>query len=438
MGLVGINPLSVAAGPIPTSTVRDAHVDPTNNGDAISEPSPLIPWHPEGELNEDDFHSGTPQLVLAGDGTKLCPSILLTNQLFTDFVTAITARRMYGDLHRSMALERHNIMVRRDNLFAQILDWSSKLYDLRNGPQDEARDRRIQDLEEAKEKFEHTLEDLELRDEQLVKQLKNAEQEWNRLQFKVDVALDRAFTNIGVLSGPIQIEEQAELPESPADPEPQPDPVDIPENTWNEAIDYSELVSGPNEWKCGVRDHPDSTFNNDYYDYFPRPDPIQAAQELEARTQEFEDAEYEFDVHRDYYDVAFLEWRLTQKGRLDANDLEIEFGPIWLKRGQEVTRKFRDAEEAYYIAQARAEEAGVQATHDEDEPEAYEGNENEGLESSRKRKRIEDWMDAHFVREAWKSEADLQSDPSQHWSVLDDWPKRRKIADYNRRVGRDR
>ncbi|KAF2794161.1 hypothetical protein K505DRAFT_361323 [Melanomma pulvis-pyrius CBS 109.77] len=442
VGLAEISPLSIAVGPNPTSTVEPAScASLTNNGHPNSEPPPLIPWHPKDELDEDDFHSGAPQFVLAGDNTKFCPSILLTRQLLEDIRAAIATRSRLFQLHETIGPERQDIVVTRERLYFKILELEFDMDTLRKGLRDETKDRRIQDLEEAKRMLEQERQDLKLRDKQLLEKLLHTEQEWSELQFKVDLVWDRALKRIGLIEA--ETEEQAELPESPTDPEPQPDLVDIPENTWNEAIDYSELVSGPNEWKCTVHDHPDSTFNNDYYDYFTRPDPKQAAQELAERKKEFEHAEYEFDIHRECYDAEFLEWRVAQQGRLDANDLEVEFGPIWLRRGQEVTRMFRDAEEAYYIAQANAEEAGVGATQDKDGPVDYEGDGHVGqgdewFMSNRKRKRVEDWMDAHTVREAWKSEADLQSNPSQHYSVLEDWPKRRQIADYSRRVGRDR
>ncbi|KAF2242298.1 hypothetical protein BU26DRAFT_584497 [Trematosphaeria pertusa] len=404
----------------------------------------LIEWYPEGEIQVEDFHTGTVRFHLVDDGSKLCPSLLINNELFERMRAALQARRTLLAMQVGIGQAREAIEQREDELFVQIVNWRGErdLLERDMTVDAEARVRGIKLIDDEIARNEGDQEALKNQGQILGETLGNAYSHWDRVQWEADLILERAFGQIGVFPVSDPPEEQFQEPTMQREAIPGSElESSFGVVEWRETVDndleaYSQAVSGKNAWKFSLREDPDSTFNNEYYDYFPRPDPREAWWGLQRCRDDHRRAEVAFDSHRDDYHEAFRSWMIEQKGRMCRECLEWEFGQVWVKRGEEKTRKLKLAEEAYYEAVARAVEAGIYVDGNGAEPDFYGGE--GGSVCSQKRKRIEDWMQGGPAKSYAEEEgAELEPNPSESLSVREGDPKRRKIDEYNERVGRD-
>jgi hypothetical protein len=180
------------------------------------------------------------------------------------------------------------------------------------------------------------------------------------------------------------------------------------------------------------RDKPDEDLHG------PRSPTRQLARAVYDRGVELDKINAEFDEHQFWYDQQLEDYIISQVHRPDDDEVEKEFGQIWFQRCRDMTRKLIDAEKAYKDAKNMAEAAGIIFNPpDQGLDESPDAPPQQSI-SSRKRKRIEDWVDCNNALRS-SSGMSLRSNPSATWSAKEGHRDlRQRIDDYNKRVGRER
>ena len=80
-----------------------------------------------------------------------------------------------------------------------------------------------------------------------------------------------------------------------------------------------------------MTDNPSGISNNNYYDYFPRPNPVKAVKELENAQESHMNAAAQFEAHRDNYRSEYQAyWRKNKRRGVDDKEIECEFGRIFV------------------------------------------------------------------------------------------------------------
>jgi hypothetical protein len=114
----------------------------------------------------------------------------------------------------------------------------------------------------------------------------------------------------------------------------------------------------------------------------------------EERNRWYEHLQNEFDIHRDGYYFQFKQWATPFLGKKDFDELEDEFGPIWLHRTQKMSQDLQEAEDDFHDPFQRINPARKRKYR---EAQLGTGDDQANfprLYHDRKRRRIETWRNA--------------------------------------------
>jgi len=351
-------------------TVASSTVVPYSADDEyLDEPPPehLPPyrptwWYPE-IVRKQNFHTES-GLLLVGYGQNPFASIMPTYELFRAILVAAVARReansswirhggVIDDIKQKYtataqdsdkcldAIKDFDLLFRSED-DPQRREWFMK----RRGDYVQRID--VNNAEIAK------LEDREdkavARHEQVLDQTKASEDAlW--------VLLSNLLVKIGVLPSTSSINNKPPVLVEDANESCERSYHDWPEDNWNDEVpgewkDTPAVAKGKTPTEVQQFEDPENTWNNAWEDY-PMKDPlIMLRDRYTQKAQEANRVEVEFNQIRDRYKTeldAFLFHRRSTHPDLqkEPQQLEEEFGPIWLQKCRDMTGKFKEADKEY-------------------------------------------------------------------------------------------
>jgi hypothetical protein len=137
--------------------------------------------------------------------------------------------------------------------------------------------------------------DLQARYKKQAEHFRDSKVQYYDLCQKLSKSLDPAFTCIILLTAQAAQANHDLLLKLPK-PRGTLDLFDISENNWNAVSSKSESVS-----TLSLVDNPNGISNNNYCDYFPRPNPVKAAKELKNTQENHISTTGQFKAHRSNY-----------------------------------------------------------------------------------------------------------------------------------------
>ncbi|KAF2647770.1 hypothetical protein K491DRAFT_723148 [Lophiostoma macrostomum CBS 122681] len=382
------------------------HADIRPKDDLAADPSACLSlWTPDPANWEKDFHPGPITFALSGG----FPALVFTATLFTDLIDALESREALGEMRLAAATERQQISLREDTLFTKTTKWEEYIKILKQGQHDDksAMVKKIDLLQRALNEANRASKQLREQELQLERKLRDAEARWVGIQDRILMQFNAAFVQLGMFQRLCNFS-------TPAHPESHEAPR-VPQTTQNNPNDASACPAPPR-----------------------RPS-AQLVFEMSERQAELRRIEAEFDQHHNLYEQELQDYILSQIHRPDGDDLEKEFGQIWFQRRKGMTRKLDEAEKVYKDAKDKVDAAGIIVDPPDNGIDGIPEAPMEQSISSRKRKRIEDWVDCTNEQKRSRSEKSLKSNPSATWSAKEgDREYRQKIDEYNKFIGRER
>lgn len=215
----------------------------------------------------------------------------------------------------------------------------------------------------GREKARKTREECDRRARQLVEQVRVAKAKWQKHMRAVDYLHDH------LLMGCARLPSSADEPEQGADEEDfgdeqgqEPDEDEGPPNAAHKEIPTHSRASE----RLQQLSRKEASNENENKTVPPS---ISMKRDLIEKERALRRAEEQHNQHRFTYGRQF--WEHVKSRDCGAGvDLAEEFGPIFVQRGQELIRAFKNAEAEYEEAVAQAEEAGVHPSEEEEEEEA--------------------------------------------------------------------
>ncbi|PSN75542.1 hypothetical protein BS50DRAFT_616153 [Corynespora cassiicola Philippines] len=413
----------------------------------------LQDWRPS-EISPEDFTKLEDNFIKLGDGEGTCPAIVISWRSFRKCLYAMMTHRKY---EASQQLTERELERIKDKKAALHGEWNEQVAELRKihsfgqhvPSLCQQADTKPVDAKQVSAKMDEIQGKLDaLHDEasNFNADLKKLYEYLGYVCEEVVLSLDDAFVKLGILQhpdhfdkpGPVKI--TAPLLESDRDPE------EIPENNWN---DENEP---PGIWHDCIRsetvEFPEDTWNNTLDDY-PDLDPDRIVIEgYKEKKQQFLEVKDDFESRRADFYLQRETYIAANQHRANSIQLEDEFGAEWVRRGQEMTKRYVEAEKAFDVACERYTKVQErrQAAEEPDDtshpmlPPPEERTENYGaMLPERQRKRILSWMEIEFESplSSGRESAAPRTDSLRSLTFKAVGSKRRKIDAYNLQVGRE-
>jgi hypothetical protein len=286
-----------------------------------------------------------------------------------------------------------------------------------------------------KQEHEKEIEHNETRCNQLVAEYQRAENSYRVLleqsqedQGQLQIHLDNLFGEMGVLPNAEDLNEAVRVPVLWSElGEGDNNSLLWSENNWNDGCDPAPVVSKSHS--CSIdREDPEATWNNTWPDY-PQEDPIRLlSQEREQQRQEGLQAQAEFERFRGSYNLELARYihQARSFGRDDTESVfENEFGARWVTKFQLRTLKYKKAEEEFLTTEEKimdlkcADKLLAQPNSGSELVKIHDANEVEQFGQmlpSRKRKRIDDWLDTESTKTKQQKTQSVQ-DADSTWDI---------------------
>jgi hypothetical protein len=253
-------------------------------------------------------------------------------------------------------------------------------------------------------------------------------EKYEQAQEVLNMFLDSVFGGMGILPSPDNFDKPVLVPVMDRDQdEDQTQLWDWPENTWNDNHDWISLRRRSYDpeapWnnsrprRSSYHDDPEAIWNNSWKDYPQEYDVNWLRAELEEKRQRALNVTTHFENFRETYHTQLERYIIENRREHtdpsviypDSNDLEDQFGPVWLSKCQSITREVMRTEEDFYTTEKKLNDVKradkLLASHDEDglthqnlrlgNTQSVADVHNFGeLVPSRKRKHIDDWLEA--------------------------------------------
>ncbi|KAF1850054.1 uncharacterized protein K460DRAFT_350161 [Cucurbitaria berberidis CBS 394.84] len=418
---------------------KSAHSSPRNE-DSTRENADWSPkwWYPDAIQEADFFHEAG--FALVGDNTPSgYPCLVLTANLYHTIWNALCGIRELECVRSQWEPEFDKIsrQIEATNdancaLLTELQDTEQLLEGLYDP---EARNNLVVSFRIAEEKYDGTRrERARLLEQQkpIARELENVTKKTKDIQHLICQRLDSIFWDAGVLPDIEAINEAPSVPVFELDPSP------------NKELASASSEVGSDLTQC-------KPFS-----------PIDVLwRKLRELGSEVHRTEVEFNSFRDGFDAELHQYiaqelKKSRDKKPTVADLEQEFGPIWLTRHLELTRKKAAADEAYYEADGMFMDAkrAAKLASSQDEPERYGMADEETamnfgmIISLRKIRRIETWLHDNDVvpdtavnhsgdvleEDAVDDKHSVASGESKV-TLAEGW-LRRRIDDYDRYVGR--
>jgi hypothetical protein len=407
----------------------------------------VCPWSPEiwrpDAVHHTDFYEGMPKFHVhrIESVSSWLPSLLVDWDMFRDMWKTAWYGRELKLAYQWVEQQRNKHDILLQQLSEEAEEHHRALVDLDdplNPPvcdfdgyalwsdEEEAHLEQIAHIDARKAEIRAELQKVE-------QNYQNVLKAYQEMQKDLQEHLDYIFGEMGVLPNPNDFDHLDLVPVLDPDHQQDEDETqfrDWPENTWNN--DYDCIKPPENDYNKVYRHaryssyHEDSeaTWNNSWEDYPQDYDINWLRAILEEKREEAVNAATRLENFRNTYDMELVKYIRQHRREQTAStasftgsdDLEDQFGPLWLRNCQFVTGKAVEAEEDFYAieerlnaakhaVEVRVQEAGrarvnprLTTTLSESEVQNF----GEQL-PSRKRKRIDDWLETDSVHsKQWK------------------------------------
>ncbi|KAJ9640393.1 hypothetical protein H2199_005932 [Coniosporium tulheliwenetii] len=299
---------------------------------------------------ESDYTSGPAKMVVAYDGSQECPAIMLDMELSAKLQIAIRGEREMQRTEflilsdREMLAEREQMLFRRLLAAEQDLEILSKREDHAEVQVAASIQKLKTEIYDLKHQHGNVQEELKSLDEVL----QGAYANQRMLQAEANAILDDVFVNCNLLEPQeMQTSMDPELPPVQFSTQ-QPDgsvPSSIPSvpSRRSDELKYFEARFGPNNDIGGQEDESPQA---------------RARRTLIRKRIDFTNAQEKFDRYQDHHGTdPNARQRAAVAGVQITSQTELDL--FNLRRGQELTRKLIEAEEAVRAASTEAKLAGV-------------------------------------------------------------------------------
>jgi DNA-binding transcriptional ArsR family regulator len=262
----------------------------------------LSKWIPTSDDENCVFHHGPTDFVVAGNGYRLCPALLLNATLFQVILDTAKANQHIRSSTRMIEQNSAPLRKRREHVALQI------------GRKEAVRARLWDELDELKaqegrmfDENDHT---------ELVEKIDKVGEDLEELEREAD----EVEASIGDCSGPDLAGTRAQL------------------STLHWQADRIIETALVRIGYLPAADEP--TLRTAY----PEENDRWLAYELSNSKQELEKIEAELFLYRDNYNSQFKHWAVPYKSSKSLEKLEEDFGAVWVRRGQKLARDLAQAE----------------------------------------------------------------------------------------------
>jgi hypothetical protein len=385
----------------------------------------LHTWHPErwrpDAIHHDDFFQGTSRFHIhrIESTSSWLPSLIVNWDMFrVMFKTAWCARELKV-ASQWVEQQRNRHAILRKQLFDEAEICRTALRNLSCRYWSQTSPTLLAEGRAQEKILDERFEAIGIRHREIDTDLQKAEQvhqevfeEYQQGQDDLQVFLDGIFGDIGVLPDTDNIKKAPPIPV--LDPDRGEGDLfwDWPENTWNDDHNCIEPSI-----RSSYHEDPEATWNNSWNDYPHEYDVHWLSASLEKKREQALNAAFDFENFRETYHTQLeryiIDHRREQKDPSvkypDSNDLEDRFGPVWLSKCQSITREVIRTEQDFFTTEEKLINVKrpdkLLASHDEDglthqnlrlsNTQSVADVHNFGeLVPSRKRKYIDDWLEA--------------------------------------------
>ncbi|KAF2242320.1 hypothetical protein BU26DRAFT_571000 [Trematosphaeria pertusa] len=341
-------------------------------------------FHAHGETceNKELYTNGEARMIQCFDGSKPVLALLLSHTLGQWYKTCVELSRRHFSLENQAKGATEKIQTKKNAAVASYSDAIKQIQQLdahvAEGKIDRTESRmRFDRLRKVHNKALRQLEMLSWAEGDIRSQVKRAEDEWSKYMSSISVIHEDVLVECGLLPDfGIEVEEEdgeqcptaggaampiTEQEEQPSEQQVQNcTPIDTHQPEERQSDHPATYVAPQPETAFARTTSPTNTRRDTHLAELPdeaKRDKLWAMF-FETRGAAVSACKA-YENHRVSYCKDLERYISEQRGHREDADFETEFGPIHVLRGQEIIKRFRDAEEAYEIAKENARAAGI-------------------------------------------------------------------------------